>query len=134
MKKIFTLILTFVLMLSLTACKDTFSGDQKHDAYAFVTTSTGMSYTEQAETYRNSSRTAHALAIKHPYHLYLNDGDTATIVFACTACEHSETIEDVTAPDAFFFECDCVTGDEHPDMTEALVINIILGSPPAEEG
>lgn len=134
MRKFTAIFIIIVLMLSMTACTDTWNGDQKQDAYAFVTTSTGNSYTLSAYTYINERYTAHAEAINFPYQLYLEEDDTATIVFACTACKHSEMVEDVTAPDAFFFECSCVTGDEHPDMTEALAINFILGSHPAEEG
>lgn len=134
MKKICALFLALVLMLSLTACKDTWKGDEENDAYAFVTTSTGDSCTLQAATYMNEKWTAHARAIKYAYEFYLEVEETATIVFACTACDHSETVENVSAPDAYFFECECVTGDDHPDMTEAIAINFILGSPPAEEG
>ena len=133
MKK-FAILIIIALMLSMTACTDTWHGDEKNDAYAFVVTSAGNTYTLKAYTYVNPKYTAHADAINYPYELYMEADDTATIRFACTACKHSETVEDVTAPDAFFFECSCVTGDEHPDMTEALAINFILGSPPAEEG
>ena len=134
MKKILALALAFVALLTLTACTDTWHGDDKHDAYALVTTSTGSSCTYAAFTYTNDMHNAHAKAIWNPYQLYLEAGDTATIQFSCTACGHKETVENVTAPAAYFFECMCITGDEHPDMTEALFINVNLGSPPAEEG
>ena len=134
MKKILALALAFVALLTLTACTDTWHGDEKNDAYAFVTTSTGESCTLQAATYMNEKWTAHARAIKYAYEFYLEDGVTATIVFACTACDHSETVENVSAPDAYIIEFECFTGDDQPDMTEAIAINFILGSPPAEEG
>ena len=134
MKKFFAITLAFVLLLSLTACDDTWHSDFANDAYAFVTTSTGESFTLRAVTYINENFTAHSRAINSPYSVYLEEGDTATIVFACTACGHTETFEDVQAPWAKFFECQCVTGDHDPAMTECLVINVILGTPPAEEG
>ena len=134
LKKSLVVILFLVFVLSMTACKDTWYADQKQDAYAFISTSYGEVYTLKAYTYYNSVHTAQETAINNPYRLYMEENDTATIVFACTACEHNETVESVTAPAAFFFECSCVNGDENPDMTEALAINFILGSPPAEEG
>ena len=134
MKKIFAIILPLVLMMSLTACNDIWYGDKYNDACAFITTSTGELSVVKAFTYSSPAFTAHDRAMKSPYHIYLQEGETATIKFTCDACNHKEVIEAVSAPAVYFFECECVTGDDKPDMCEAIAIDFILGSPPAEEG
>lgn len=134
MKKILALL---AMLLLLTACgqyDDTLYMDESKDAFALVSTSSGNTYLFNAYTYCDEQYTAQADALAYPYSVYLESADTATIRFTCAACHHKEMIYNITAPSEFYLECDCITGDRHPDHTEVLLINFILGSPPAEEG
>ena len=130
MKKIKLMPIVLAIMLFFTACAGKVVDDKHNDAYAFVYFSTGNSRTLPAkisDSVLGFGDTAAERAINFPYRVSMEDGVTATICFNCTACRHTESYEDVTAPNAFFFECKC------GDVAECLAINLVLNSPPAEE-
>lgn len=132
-RKTFVALMTLLVVIALTlvGCADTWHGDSSTDACALVVTSDGRSLTFPARRYTNEQYTAQANAISAPHSLYLKEGESANVEFTCTACGHNEILQDITAPYAHMFSCSCRTGDSDPDMTEYLVLNVILGEEPA---
>lgn len=126
MKKVICVALVVCLIcMLLTACGITRKEDADH-AYVEITTSTGGSYI--AEAFHGNNATyemkRQECALKYATKINMADGETATIHFHCSQCGYDEVLEEVVAPYARLFACECNGTLEAGNMKEYIAVLI----------
>lgn len=131
MKKFMAIATVISLLFMLTAC-----GGEKTDtdfAYVEITTSAGTAYVDNAFHGNNGEyeEQRQYQAVKNPTKVKLADGETATIHFHCNQCGYDEMIEEVVAPYARLFYCECSGTLQEANMKEYLAV--IIGNASLED-
>ena len=125
MKKVICVAMVVCLICMLTACGTTREVDVDH-AYVEITRSTGVCYI--AESFHGNNATyemkRQECALKNATIINMADGETATIHFHCSQCGYDEVLEEVVAPYARLFACECNGTLEEGNMKEYIAVLI----------
>ena len=124
MKNVICVPMMVCLICMLTACSTTRKVDVDH-AYVEITTSTGGAI---AESFHGNNATyemkRQGCALKYPLKINMADGETATVHFHCSQCGYDEVLEEVVAPYARLFACECNGTLEEGNMKEYIAVLI----------
>ncbi len=103
-------------------------------AYIEITTSDGTACVDNAFHGNNKQTDAlrQAYAIQEPTQISLPDGGTAKIHFHCSQCGYDEMLEEVVAPYAKVFACECSGTLEDGNRKE--YIAVVIGDAELEGG
>lgn len=124
MKKfMITAMISMVCML--TSCGSSRNEDLDY-AYVEITTSVGSAHIANAFHNNNDSyeNRRQIKAVKYPVKIDLADGETARIHFHCNQCGYDEVLEEVVAPYAKLFECECCGTFEEGNEKEYIAVII----------
>lgn len=125
MKKFMAIATVISLLCMLTACGSSRKDDVDF-AYIEITTSVGTAHVANAFHGNNEQyeMERQKYAVQYPTQINLADGETAKIHFHCNQCGYDEMIEEVVAPYAKLFYCECSGTLEEGNMKEYLAVII----------
>ena len=125
MKKLTIIALVISMLCMLTACGSSLKIDEDY-AYIEITTSIGTAHVDNAFHGNNAEYEVQrqTYAVKYPVQINLADGETAQIHFHCAQCGYDEMLEEVVAPYARLFACECSGTLEEGNMKEYIAVII----------